>query len=311
MSTKGVYTALSGAIAQSQRLDTIANNIANINTPAFKKDQQIFKEYLTANEKPPSVIQVPRVPASIDSFYDMQGGDKSFVDSAGTFTNYTQGSLKATGNKLDVAIDGSGFFEIATPQGLRYTRLGAFKMDGNGVLVTKDGYPVLKSSNTDSGPADAGAANPVADAANPATALTNPAANPGSPVAINSDLGADIGTRTFKISGESPVTINDDGEIFDGEISLGKLSVKEFSNKDHLHKVGNSMYGIKKNVTPEISNVKSVSLKQGFLEMSNVNVVQEMTDMIMATRTFESTQKAISTYDSMSDKLINVVGQVK
>lgn len=271
MSTKGVYTALSGAIAQSQRLDTIANNIANINTPAFKKDQQVFKEYLTANEKPPSVIQVPRVPASIESFYDMQGGDKSFVDSAGTYTNHSQGSLKSTGNKLDVAIDGKGFFEIATPQGVRYTRVGSFKLDGNGQLVTKDGYPVLKQSGE----------------------------------------GADIATRTLKISGESPVTITDDGEIFDGENLLGKLSVKDFSNKDHLHKIGNSMFGIKSNVTPEITDVAAPSLKQGFIEMSNVNVVQEMTDMITATRVFESTQKAISAYDSMSDKLVNVVGQVK
>jgi flagellar basal-body rod protein FlgF len=59
MSVKGVYTALSGAIAQSTKLDTIANNLANVNTPAFKRDQQLFQEYLTANEKPPAVMQVP------------------------------------------------------------------------------------------------------------------------------------------------------------------------------------------------------------------------------------------------------------
>src|SRR5690606_27782197 len=69
MSSKGVYTALSGAIAQSQKLDTIANNIANVNTAGFKKDQQVFREYLTAYEKPSDVIQVPKVPASIESFY--------------------------------------------------------------------------------------------------------------------------------------------------------------------------------------------------------------------------------------------------
>src|SRR3954465_15402012 len=109
MSTKGVYTALSGAIAQSERLDTIANNIANVNTPGFKKDKQIFQEYLTANEKPPALMNVPKVPASIESFYDMQGGDKSFVDSKGTFTDHTQGSVKHTGNKFDLALEGKGF----------------------------------------------------------------------------------------------------------------------------------------------------------------------------------------------------------
>ena len=78
MSTKGVYTAVSGAMAQSSRLDTIANNLANANTTAFKKDRQVFNEYLTAYEKMPDTMEVPRVPASVESFYDMNGGDKSF-----------------------------------------------------------------------------------------------------------------------------------------------------------------------------------------------------------------------------------------
>ena len=88
MSTKGIYTALSGSLAQSLKIDTIANNIANVNTTGFKRDQQTFNEYLTAAEKEPEVIQVPRVPASIESFYDMNGGDKGFVNAAGTYTNF-------------------------------------------------------------------------------------------------------------------------------------------------------------------------------------------------------------------------------
>ena len=99
MSSKGIYTALSGAMAQSSKLDTIANNLANVNTTSFKKDRQMFQEYLTAYEKNPDVIAVPRIPASVESFYDMQGGDKSYVDSAGTYTNFDQGGLKQTGNK--------------------------------------------------------------------------------------------------------------------------------------------------------------------------------------------------------------------
>lgn len=271
MSTKGVYTALSGAIAQSERLDTIANNIANVNTPAFKKDQQIFQEYLTANEKPPSVIQVPRVPSSIESFYDMQGGDKSFVDAAGTYTNFSQGSLRGTGNPLDVAIDGSGFFEIATPNGVRFSRLGSFKLDGNGQLVTKDGHPVLKAAPE----------------------------------------GTDPASRVFKVSGQFPVTITDSGEVFEGENSLGKISLIDVPKKDSLNKVGGSLYEFKSNARPEVVNIANPSFKQGFIESSNVNVVQEMTDMITTTRVFESTQKAIHAYDSMADKLINTVGSIK
>src|SRR4051812_5912657 len=79
LSGKGIYSALSGAMAQGQQLDTIANNIANANTPGFKGDKNAFKEYLTVLEKAPDVNTVPRVPASIESFFDMQGTDKSYV----------------------------------------------------------------------------------------------------------------------------------------------------------------------------------------------------------------------------------------
>ncbi len=271
MSTKGVYTALSGAMAQTQRLDTIANNIANSTTPGFKRDDQVFKEYLTANEKPAEVIQVPRDVASIESFYDMQGGDKSYVDSAGTYTDFTQGSLKVTQNPLDVAIDGEGFFEVFTAQGPRMTRHGAFKIDGNGQIVTKDGHPVLRAG----------------------------------------DPAEDPATRTFKVSGEQSLSIAANGEVFEGETSLGKLSVVTVADKDTVEKQGGSLYNFKANAQPTATQVERPSVKQGYLEMSNVNVVREMTDMIQTTRLFESTQKAISAYDGMNDKLINVVGSVK
>lgn len=269
MSTKGVYSALSGAMAQSLKLDTIANNLANVNTPSFKRDQQIFNEYLTANEKPPEVIQVPRVPASIESFYDMQGGDKSYVDTKGTFTDFSQGSLKASGNTLDVAIDGKGFFEVATPNGVKLTRAGNFTLDGNGQLVTKDGFPVLK----------------------------------------NAEAGADPATRTLRFDSSGPITIADNGDVLQGTEVLGKLSVVNVANPDSLQKTGNNLYGFKANMAPELTNVASPSLKQGFVETSNVNIVQEMTDMIQTNRVFESTQKAISAYDGMAEKLVNVVGK--
>lgn len=144
MSTKGIYSALSGAMAQSQKLETIANNIANVNTPSFKRDQQVFQEYLASYEKLPDVIEAPRIPASIESFYDMQGGDRSYVDNAGTSTDFSQGSLKQTGNVLDVAIEGEGLLEVATPNGIRLTRNGSFKINSQGTLVTKEGYPVLR-----------------------------------------------------------------------------------------------------------------------------------------------------------------------
>lgn len=269
MSLKGVYTALSGAIAQTTKLDTIANNIANVNTPGFKRDQQVFSEYLTANEKEPTTNPIPRDVAAIESFYNMQGGDKSYVHEKGTYTDFSQGSLKRTGGALDLAIDGPGMFEVSTPTGIRYSRAGNFTLDGNGRLVTKEGYPVLKK------------------------------AEPGTPET----------ERMITFTGESPSSITDSGFVFQGEEELGQLSLVNVSNPDAMMKIGNNLYGPRPNFQLETNQIPTPALKQGFLETSNVNVVQEMTDMISTHRIFESTQKAIGAYDGMMDKLVNVVGK--
>lgn len=269
-STRGIYSALSGAMAQAQRLDTIANNIANVNTPGFKRDEQVFKEYLTANEKPPSNLQVPKVPASLESFYDMQGGDTSYVDSDGTYTDFSQGRLISTGGALDVALDGNGLFEVMTPAGLQFTRQGGFMIDGNGQLVTKEGYPVMAQA----------------------------------------EPGADPAARVLRINGEGALRIAEDGSVFQGQANIGRLSVVDVAEKDSLSKVGNGFFAFKAGVSPEVTNVQNVNLRQGFIETSNVNIVKEMTDMITATRTFETAKKAIDAYDSINEKVVNQVGKL-
>lgn len=264
--SKGIYTAVSGAIAQSAKLDTIANNLANVNTPAFKRDSQLFREYLSSYEKEPGTITVPRVPASIESFYDMQGGDKSYVDLNGTFTDFSQGMMKQTGNPLDVAIEGEGFFEVLTPEGVRLTRAGSFSMDAEGRLVTKQGYPVLREGGA----------------------------------------GQEAEGREIRLTSGN-VSISDAGEVFDGGQSAGRLSVLNVGNKDAVQKTGQNLYTFRDNLEPELSVMADAKVRQGFLEGSNVNIVREMTDMIAATRTFESTQKAIQAYDQMASKLVNDV----
>jgi flagellar basal-body rod protein FlgF len=263
--SKGIYTAVSGAIAQSAKMDTIANNLANVNTPGFKRDSQIFKEYLSAYEKEPTTITVPRVPASIESFYDMQGGDKSYVDLAGTATDFTQGGLKQTGNSLDLALEGDGFFEVLTPEGVRFTRAGSFTVDNQGRVTTKQGFPVLKE---------------------------------GVP-------GTDPTSRFIQTTG-GQVSVGDDGQLFENGTQVGKLSIVNVSNKEALQKIGSSFYGLRTNIPAETTN-GNAKVIQGFVESSNVNIVSEMSDMISATRTFESTQKAIQAYDEMQKKLVNEV----
>jgi flagellar basal-body rod protein FlgF len=264
--SKGIYTAVSGAMAQQSSLDTIANNLANVNTPGFKRDSQLFREYLTAYEKEPGTITVPRIPASIESFYDMNGGDKSYVDAIGTSTDFTQGPMKQTGNKLDLAIEGQGFFEVLTPEGVRLSRTGSFNVDADGRLVTKQGFPVLKDGG----------------------------------------LGQDPAGREIKLQ-NADVTVSPNGEIFDGGQSSGKLSLLNISNKDAVQKVGQNLYAFKENLEPGLTVANDAKIHQGVLEASNVNVIREMTDMIAATRTFETTQKAIQAYDQMAAKTVNEV----
>jgi len=266
LSTKGIYTAVSGAVAQSQRLETIANNIANANTPGFKRDAQIFKEYLTAHEQAPEVIEVPKIPASVESFYDMQGADKSYVDNDGTYTDFKAGAIKITGNPLDVSIEGNGFFEVLSPQGVRYTRAGSFTIGGEGQLVTKDGFPVLQ---------------------------------PGA--------GGNPQGRMIRLNPGADVRITREGEIFQGVNPIGRLSVVSFSNKDALQKVGQSNYKLRETIPTTITNSIDSVVQQGTVESSNVNIINEMTDMISATRTFESLQKVIQAHDSINDKLVNQI----
>lgn len=137
---KGIYTALSGGIAKSHELELIANNLANANTPGFKRDTGTFNEYLSelrakeGAEAPNGLLNIQE--ARVE-------GDKSFVEMDGIYTDYRQGHLEGTKRNLDVGIEGNGFLEVLTPSGIRYTRQGSLSVGANGALVTQNGFPVL------------------------------------------------------------------------------------------------------------------------------------------------------------------------
>jgi len=271
MGNKGIYTAVSGAKAQALKLDTIANNLANAKTPGFKEDRQLFQEYLTTYERQPGVLEVPKVPASINSFYPLNGGDKSFVDSAGTTTIFSQGPLKLTDNRMDIGIEGDAFFQIKTPAGIRFSRNGQFTRSPEGILVTKDGHPVL----------------------------------------MEDQGGASIEDRYVRLDDKRQFTVTRKGDVFFGSQNIGRLDLKTVTEKDALHKEGNSFYTIRENFDNQIISASKFNLHQGTFEQSNVNVVNEMTEMIKTTRLFESAQKAIQAFDSMNGKLINDVGRFR
>lgn len=134
---RGMYTAASGMITDQRRLDVIANNLANASTAGYKRDTavvQAFERFLVVrkNDNAPGTSGDPAV------------GYLSFGTLLPhTSARLTTGSLRVTGNDLDVAIEGDGFFTVATPRGTRYTRNGSFRQDAGGFLVTQEGHQLL------------------------------------------------------------------------------------------------------------------------------------------------------------------------
>jgi flagellar basal-body rod protein FlgF len=121
-----IYIALSSQMALQRQTDVVANNLANLSTPAFKGEEMLFSQYLVRPEG---------------------NGPLAFVQDVGTARNLQQGPLARTGNTLDVALQGSGYFAVQTPLGIRYTRNGHLQLDAQNQLVTAEGYPVLSDGD--------------------------------------------------------------------------------------------------------------------------------------------------------------------
>ncbi len=277
---KNIWVPLSGQIAQQRKVETIANNVANANTAGFKRDQLVFKEHLTALTKGVEDIHIPRGEFSPHDFYHTQGGENASVAVAGSYTIHEQGTISPTGNPLDLALQGPGFIEVLTPQGVRYTRRGNLSLSSDGELVTDQGYKVLTA--VERAPED----------------LRGPA-SAGIPAPEN---------RVLRLPHNQPVTFSKDGEVLTRQGSLGKLSVVEFLDVQALSKEGSTLF-----INPDEANARRIglttSVQQGSLEGSNVNAVSEMSELIKAHRHFESIQKAINAYDSMSNKAVNDIAK--
>ena len=243
----GMYLAAAGALVQQMRLEVLANNVANINTIGYKGEKSIFR----VTEDTPT--QDPQsAPGVIQSL-------SPYAPPFSTVIDFSQGAIRQTGNRLDVAINGSGFFSVQTPDGVQYTRQGSFTLDAEGVLVTQDGYPVLGEGGE-----------------------------------INLEEG------TVEIDGEGGVYVDGD--------EVGRLQIADFPKSEALKKVGNGRFVASDTVTRG-ERPENTTLSQGYLETSNVNPVQAMTEMIETSRAFEAYQKVIQSADEATSKSINEVGR--
>ena len=273
---KNIWVPVSGAIAQQRNVDTIANNVANANTPGFKKDQLVFKEHLTVFSKGVDQVDLPNKEWSPDDFYHSNGAENAKVKVDGSYTDFSQGQLRPTQNPLDVALSGKGFFEVLSPNGIRYTRRGTFTVSSEGKLVTNQGYPVL--SRLDPASLQAGG-----DLAKPAD-------------------------RSISIGSDARVSVTFSGDIFQKGQQIGKLSVVEFDDVHALRKEGSATF-----INNDFKNISTkpiqASVRQGFVEESNVNAVSEMSSLIQATRHFQTIQRAMKAYDNIAQKGVNEIAK--
>ena len=149
----GFYAACAGLRAQSQALEVSAHNLANLNTPGFRGQQTTFQSLLAVSRPTvPNVLN--NVVSSVVSSV-LNSATNNFGVLEGTHLDMTAGNLEATGNPLDLGIEGGGFFSIQTPRGTRYTRDGSFQVSRGGQLVTKAGDPVLGANGVINVPAGA------------------------------------------------------------------------------------------------------------------------------------------------------------
>lgn len=249
---RSLWTAATGMVAQQLNIDTISNNLANVNTIAFKKSRAEFEDLIYQSTR------VAGAPAAGDVNVPVGIQVGMGVRPTSVHKFFSQGDYQNTNNPLDLAIEGDGFFQVMVNDELMYTRAGAFKLNEDGTVVTANGY-VLQP-----------------EFAVPAETKSIVVSEQGRMVALDAngeELGAtDIPLYTF---------INPAGLIARGK----NLYTPSDASGDEVE------------VVPGEDNAGTIA--QGFLEMSNVEVVDEMVNMIVGQRAYEMNSKAIQTSDAM------------
>lgn len=243
---RGLYTAASGMLAESLRTDATANNLANVNTAGYKKDVAVNKAFAD--------MLITRI----------NDGAEQVIGSLGTGAEvdeivaiHSQGITRQTGNPLDLAIEGKGYFAVETPGGVRYTRAGAFNRNSLGELTTADGHAVLGENGR------------------------------------------------LVVSGTS-VSVSNDGSLSVDGNEIGKLRLVEFSDEKRLIKEGAALF--RDSGAGEQPSTSMV--RQGSIEMANVNAVSEMVNLISGYRAYEVNAKVVQAHDQLLDKAVNEVGRV-
>jgi flagellar basal-body rod protein FlgG len=280
---RGWFTGASGMRAQQWRLDTVANNLANVDTDGYKRDTAAFKafpELLIRRMDDDGVYLHPFGSADAAPIIGKLG---TGVELNELYTVLDQGAMKETQNDFDLALDGKGWFTVATPWGERYTRNGSFQLGKEGYLETKEGYPVL------------GEKGPLRVKAN------NFQVDKEGRVWINAEYAED-----------PDLMVSRENNTWEETVLLDSLKLAAFDRDRYLEKQGSSLYRETDTSGPAL--VMEVDSRprvvQGFVEAANVDPVVEMVQMIEVNRAYEANQKVIQSEDSMLGTLINQVARV-
>jgi flagellar basal-body rod protein FlgG len=255
-----MHVAKTGLNAQQTKMQVIANNLANVNTTGFKRDRANFESLLY------QTIRSGGAQTADGNMLTSSSTVGTGVNMVNTQKLYSQGSLISTDNSLDLAIDGSGFFQVLMPDGrMGYTRNGTFSRNGEGTLTTSSGY------------------------------------------VLQPEIGIPDNVSEINVSADGIVSVNLAGETQPQEV--GQLTLANFANPRGLQPVGET-FAVE---TPASGapiegaplNGGFGKLVQGYLEGSNVNVVQQLVDMIETQRAYEVSSKSISSVDEMMRYLSN------
>lgn len=251
---RSLWTSATGMQAQELNIDVIANNLANVNTSGFKKSRAEFQDLLYESMRPAGAASSAdtTVPTGIQLGH---GTRPSAVQKM-----FSQGDFQNTGNELDWAIEGDGFFQIEMPDGdTGYSRSGEFKLDADGRIVNPDGFPLIPE------------------------------------IAVPND------TVSISVGLDGTVSVIQAGDGTPSEI--GSIQVARFVNPAGLRSLGKNLFTPTNASGDEIIGTPGENgfggIAQGFLEMSNVSVVDEMVSMITAQRAYETNSKVITTADDM------------
>ena len=266
---KSMYSGISGIRANQTKMDVISNNIANVGTTSFKKSNARFSDtlYLTS--------MYAQAPDDLGGINPSQVGVGTEI--SGIFKNTIQGNIQTTGRTSDLALDGDGYFKVKIGENkFAYTRDGSFNIDKSGNLVTAQGYQIL---GTDNEP------------------IEIPTEQDGRKVL--SYIISSEGEISFVLEGESDT----DTEPM---VKNQKLNIVLFKNPEGLEQLSHNLYGVSVNSGDPIENISHGNIKQGAIEMSNVDISEEFTDMIVTTRAFQATSKVITTSDELLQEIINL-----